>query len=409
MDIRTGYDYALEQKSLDVPEKEGEGTNSAFTFLCIIFLLTGFGLIMLYSSSYDEALSHGLPHYYYLVRQLAFVALACVVGLIVQKVPVTLFHAVAYPFAFFALVLMGLTLFTPLGSTVLGARRWLRIGPLSLQPVEIAKIAVIFLLAQWFSTEQKNSFVRYFPPFVVMALFALLILMQKDFSSTVVFVGLCLSMFVAGGMSIGILLLVCGAIAVPTVIALFTMPYRIRRIASFLMPDLDTNGANYQVSNAIKAIEKGGLFGVGLGKGVAKQGILPEVQNDFIFASMFEELGLIWMLFLVALFVMFAILGYKTFVRASRRDPFLGYLDFGMTTMVVWQAIINIAVVTGLLPPTGIPLPFFSQGGTNIFVVLVCCAVMYRIMLISSGRQPLEKSHLRKDQKKIVEFPSTAS
>jgi cell division protein FtsW len=275
--------------------------------------------------------------------------------------------------------------------------------------VEIAKIAVIFLLAQWFSTEQKNSFVRYFPPFVVMALFALLILMQKDFSSTVVFVGLCLSMFVAGGMSIGILLLVCGAIAVPTVIALFTMPYRIRRIASFLMPDLDTNGANYQVSNAIKAIEKGGLFGVGLGKGVAKQGILPEVQNDFIFASMFEELGLIWMLFLVALFVMFAILGYKTFVRASRRDPFLGYLDFGMTTMVVWQAIINIAVVTGLLPPTGIPLPFFSQGGTNIFVVLVCCAVMYRIMLISSGRQPLEKSHLRKDQKKIVEFPSTAS
>jgi cell division protein FtsW len=122
---------------------------------------------------------------------------------------------------------------------------------------------------------------------------------------------------------------------------------------------------------------------------------------------MCEETGFVWVLFILALFAVFAVLGYKTYQRMKRQDAFLSYLVFGFTTMIVWQAIINIAVVTGLLPPTGIPLPFFSQGGTNLFIVLVSCAVIYRIMLISSGRIPFEKSGLSGDQRKTIEFPSS--
>lgn len=390
-------------------EKEGEGLNSAFTFLCITCILTLFGLIMLYSSSYDEALSHGLPHYYYLVRQCIYVALAIVCAFIIKYVPFSFYKTIAYPSLALSIILVLLTLFTPLGATALGARRWLRIGPVSLQTVELLKVAMIFAFARWFSTDWKNKVVRYLPPVLMMFGCALLILLQKDFSSMVVFVGLCLSLLVAGGISIGALFLIIAVVAVPAAIAMLSAPYRVSRIASFLFPNLDKTGANWQVDASLSAIRKGGLFGSGLGNGTYKLGVLPEVQNDFIFANLCEEMGMIWALFIIALFVLYAILGYRCYERVSKIDPFLAYLDFGMTTMVVWQAAINMAVVTGLLPPTGIPLPFFSQGGTNLFFVLVCSAIMYRIMLVSSGRIPLEKSHLSKEERNTFVFPPKGS
>jgi len=386
--------------------EEKEGINSAFTFLCVVVLLSGLGLTMLYSASYDEALSHGLPHYYYLVRQLLFAVAALAVGVIIRFVPVSWFSHAAYPVTFVSVVLMAMTFVSPFGSTALGARRWLRIGPLSMQPVELVKFAMVFFLAKWFSKEQKNKFVRYAIPFVMMAFFSALIILQRDFSSTIVFIGLCLAMFIAGGIGISYLLLIIAFVAVPGVIVMLSAPYRVRRIASFLMPQLDTSSINYQVGNAMKAIKAGGVFGVGLGKGTYKLGLLPEVQNDFIFANMCEELGLIWVLFILALFAFFAILGYKTYQRMQEQDAFFSYLAFGLTTMIVWQAIINIAVVIGLLPPTGIPLPFFSQGGTNLFIILVSSSILYRIMLVASGRIPLEKSSLSPQERKMVDFPS---
>ncbi len=359
--------------------QEKHSQSGAFAFLCIVVFLTCFGLLMLYSASYDEALRHNLPHYYFFVHQLVFVLLSLVCGLVIFFLPIKVFRFLALPFVCVAFVLMLLSLFSPLGVEVLGARRWIRIGPLSLQPSEVAKVAMFFFLADWYSKEHAKP-LRFLVPMGVMALFASLILLQRDFSTTIVFVALSLAMQLACGLGIAPLLLAIAIIAVPASLAIMTEPYRIQRIASFLFPGLDEGGLSYQVDTSLKAIRSGGLFGVGLGEGTYKLGLLPEVQNDFIFASMCEELGLVWMLFLLCIFFCFALLGYRSFLLLSRRDRFLAYLDFGITTMIVIQVVINISVVTGLLPPTGIPLPFFSQGGTNLFVTLVSCALMFRFM-----------------------------
>lgn len=374
----------------------------AFTFLCLVVFLTCFGLLMLYSSSYDEAIRHGLPHYYFFVHQLAFVVLSAFVGVVVCYMPVKVFRMMTVPMVVAAFLLMLLSLFTPLGVVVLGARRWIRLGPLSLQPSELAKVATLFFIADWYAKEHRKV-ARYLVPMGVMLLFAVLILMQRDFSTTIVYLCLCLALQMAAGLHFSILLLALAVIFVPSILAILTAPYRIQRMASFLFPGIDRSGASYQVDSALKAIRSGGLFGVGLGSGTYKLGILPEVQNDFIFASMCEELGLFWMLFLLGLFLLFAILGYRSFAQMVRHDRFLGYVDFGLTTLIISQVVINVSVVTGLLPPTGIPLPFFSQGGTNLFVTLVSSSVLFRIM-VELGRQPIPpEGH---EAGKSVNFPA---
>ena len=372
----------------------------AFTFLCLVVFLTLFGLTMLYSSSYDEAVRHNLPHYYFFLRQCAFVALAFLVSLVIFFMPLRYLERLTWPFLLGSLVLMLLTLFSPLGSTTLGARRWIRLGPMSLQSSEVVKIASIFFISSWHSKEHRKG-ICHLVPLGVMLGFAALILLQRDFSTTIVYLCLCLSLEMAAGLHIGILLLCFGCISVPGILAILTEPYRIQRMASFLFPGLDRSGASYQVESAMKAMRSGGLFGVGIGRGTYKLGLIPEVQNDFIFASMCEELGLFWMLFLLALFFLFAFLGYRSFALMVRHDRFLGFLDFGLTTMIVSQAAINVAVVIGLLPPTGIPLPFFSQGGTNLFVTLLSCALLLRIM-VELGKMPGESTP---DSERIVQFP----
>ncbi|MDD7202591.1 MAG: putative peptidoglycan glycosyltransferase FtsW [Sphaerochaetaceae bacterium] len=374
----------------------------AFTFLCLVVFLTCFGLLMLYSSSYDEAIRHGLPHYYFFVHQLAFVVLSLFVGVLVYYMPIKLLRMLTLPMVAVSFLLMMLSLFTPLGVVVLGARRWIRLGPLSLQPSELVKVASIFFIADWYSKERKKI-AHYLVPMAVMMLFAILILMQRDFSTTIVYLCLCLALQMAAGLHFSILILALAIIFVPGALAILTAPYRIQRMASFLFPGIDRSGASYQVDNALKAIRSGGLFGVGLGSGTYKLGILPEVQNDFIFASMCEELGLFWMLFLLALFLVFAILGYRSFVQMIRYDRFLGYVDFGLTTLIISQVVINVSVVTGLLPPTGIPLPFFSQGGTSLFVTLTSSAVLFRIMS-ELGKQPVPDEG--RDMGKRVNFPT---
>jgi cell division protein FtsW len=148
---------------------------------------------------------------------------------------------------------------------------------------------------------------------------------------------------------------------------------------SFLFPSIDPSGLNWQVQNSLKAMSSGGIFGKGLGNGVYKLGIIPEVQSDFIFASIVEELGFIGVLLFFLLFISFAILGFGAAYRHGKAgNQFTSLVAFGVTFMILWQAIVHVAVVSSLLPPTGIPLPFFSQGGTNLFMILGECGLLYR-------------------------------
>jgi cell division protein FtsW len=288
----------------------------------------------------------------------------------------------------------------------------LQIGSLpSLQPSEFAKIAIILFYATYYQKDRSaESPVRRFgAPIIVSLVITALIFAQRDYSSALLFLALSFALLLASGFKLGHLLVLLAFLAAPALIAMFSQSYRVKRVFSFLFPALDPAGMNYQVSNSLKAIRAGGLFGVGLGNGQYKLGLLPEVQSDFIFASICEEIGFVGSSFILVLFAMIAILGYNAASRMESRDRFSSIMAYGLTSMILFQAILNLAVVTALLPPTGIPMPFFSQGGSNLFVVLTSSALLYRIMLISSGKIPLQKSSLKREERKSILFPDAGS
>ena len=351
-------------------------SKSTVTFLIVTLLLTIFGLVQLYSASYNEALLNGVPHYYYVVRQLQFVGLAAIGSVIIVFLPSKVLKAFAWPLALAALALLLLTVFTPYGQEKFGSRRWLQIGPLpALQPSEFAKLALILLFASYQGKPKKILL-----PAAVALLYAALVFLQRDYSTMLLIVVIAFSMLLYSGVRLAKVVLLLLFLIPPLFAALFSQAYRIRRVASFFFPSLDPSGMNYQVNVSLKAIAKGRLFGAGLGKGTYKLGILPEVHSDFIIASVAEELGFVGILFIILLFFLYALLGYNGAKRMIGRDPLLSALSYGVTTMVLSQAILNLAVITALAPPTGIPMPFFSQGGTNMFVVLIASALILNVL-----------------------------
>lgn len=369
-------------------------------FLICTLILVGMGLVCMYSASYPQARDFGRSPDWFLKRQAIFALAGLVFGLIICFVPKRFLTAMSVPMLIVCAGLMGLTIFTSLGQTTLGARRWLTIGPLSLQPSELVKFASVIFLASILNADRKWSLAkRQLIAAAVCLGMGGLILLQKDYSTTVVYLAVCVCILMLSGISVpwlvlGFLFTGTGALAV-----MLSEPYRIKRLAAFVFPDLDPSGINYQVNIAKKAIASGGFWGKGLGRGVYKHGILPEVQNDFILANVAEELGLVGIIAVFALFTVFAVLGLRSSRKLRETEPFWSYLGFGFTTMIMLQALVNAAVVSGLFPPTGIPLPFFSQGGTNLFVVICEAAFVWRIIRIDGGRSGIarEKSEWHDD------------
>jgi cell division protein FtsW len=356
---------------------------SSFTFLCVVVALVGFGLVSMYSASYNEALGLGLPSSYFFVRQLVFAVFGFACFVMIQFIPLPLIRKLVPYILLVSVVLMLLTIFTPLGVTRLGARRWIEIGPLpSFQPSELLKISTVLFLALHFSKHAtpRLGIADILLPAVIVLGSALLIIAQKDYSTMLVFLGVGFAIFMVAGLSLSWLVLFLFAIGGPAIVFLLIEPYRVRRLVSFLFPQIDPTGLNWQVNNSLQAIASGGFWGKGLGKGTFKLGSLPEVQSDFIFANIVEEMGIPGVLMVFLLFFLFAFLGFRTFHTQWHTDRFASYVAFGVSCLVVWQAMVNVAVVTGLLPPTGITLPFFSQGGTSLFVVICESALLYKIM-----------------------------
>ena len=360
-------------------------SKEAFLFTAIVLALLFYGLIVLYSASYDEAFQNGLKGSYYFTRQLLFALLGLIVYTIIRWIPISLIRRLTPLLLLASFGLMLLTLFTPWGVTRYGARRWIQIGSLpSFQPSELLKVSanlfVALLLSKW---DGKSLFTPIIS--VVTLLFSsLLIIIQKDYSTTLIFLLGALALLVVAGFKVRYLLLLMVPLTVAATLFLLIEPYRIKRVVSFLFPNIDPSGLNWQVHKALEAIKSGGVFGRGLGNGVYKLGIIPEVQNDFIFASLAEELGVVGVLLLALLLLAFTYYGFRGalhFYRREGEERFMGYAAFGITFMIIWQAIVNLAVVTSLLPPTGIPLPFFSQGGTNLLMILVECGLLYKFIL----------------------------
>lgn len=372
--------YRIENEKI-----RSEGSFAPFTFLCTVIILICAGLLMLYSASYPEAISNGQPHYYFVLRQGIFALLGIACAAAIYFIPMKVIRLAAIPLVVISAVFMLLTSFSPYGVTVLGARRWLDLPLLpQFQPSELVKLSVIIFLSWWFSSTKTRKYIGwyYVVPLAVILIFTGLILMQRAYTTGIHFLILCLAMCVAGRLRLRYIIIALAFLCVPAILYMLSEGYRVRRIASFIFPSLDPQGLNWQVNMSLSAIAEGGLFGKGIGNGVYKMGLLPEVQNDFILSSIIEETGIIGFTFILLLFFFFALLGYRGAGRLSTRDDFASLVTIGITTMIVTQVVINIAVVTGLLPPTGIPLPFFSQGGTNLFIVIVECGLMYKMISI---------------------------
>lgn len=362
----------------------GRTVNTILLFAAVTTLLTVGGLVMLYSASYNEALSFEVAPAYFVRRQLIFALVALLPMALALLLPKQLIGRLSGLLLLGVVALLALTLFSSFGQQKFGSRRWLAIAGLpAIQPSEFAKIALALFLAAYGERppSSKHPLTHVLVPSLAVLLTTVLILAGRDYSSALLVLLQGLIMLVGLGLSMGYLIVLLLFITPPALVALFGQGYRIRRLVSFLLPSLDPKGINYQVSVSLKAIRRGGLFGVGLGNGIYKEGLLPEVHSDFIFASIAEEIGFIGVVLIIALFIIYIHLGFTAARRLWDSDRFFSLLAFGLTTMVGLQALLNLAVVTALLPPTGVPLPFFSQGGTNLLVMLTSSAFIARALV----------------------------
>ncbi len=352
------------------------------TLLFAILMLLVVSVVMVYSASSVVALTTYNDSAFFMKRQLLWVT----VGLALMAVTMHLDHRllsdqrVVIVLVVFSLVLLTATLVPGVGRMVNGSRRWLRLGMLSFQPSEFAKLALVVYMSYY--VEKKGSRLRDFvngmvPAYVVTAIFLAVVVLQPDFGSAMTLAGVVGIMLFAGGANV---LHIGGTAlaALPLVfVAVVHKAYRWRRITAFLNPWDDQDGAGYQIIQSFLAFGSGGVFGRGLGEGRQKLLFLPERHSDFIYAVIGEELGLIGALAVVTFFLIILWRGVK--ITLSAGEPFSRNLALGITLLICVQGVINMAVVTGLLPTKGIALPLVSYGGSSLVITMAALGVLLNI------------------------------
>ena len=350
-----------------------------FDLLLVVIFLLGFGLVMLYSTSAYEAEVELGNDLYYFSRQALIGAVGFIVMIFVSRIDYHVYGAFAMEIYVIAMILMALVQ-TPLGKTLNGARRWIRLpGNLTLQPAEITKIAVILFIAYELCRLGRKAYtlagiIRVFV-FGAIASGGVLFL-TDNLSTAIIVMGItCILIFVSHPklkpflfiIAVGILVAVIG-IAILSVTAVNSDNFRLQRIISWLNPEATADSGSYQVMQGLYAIGSGGLFGKGLGNSTQKLGVIPEAQNDMILVVICEELG-IFGAFIILL--LFGILLYRLmFIAQNAPDLYGSLIATGIFAHIALQVTLNIAVVTGMLPTTGITLPFISYGGTAIVFLL---------------------------------------
>ena len=341
-----------------------------------------YGLIMVFSASYYFSISENGTPFYYLIRDGIWVVL----GLILMCFGILVDYRtwdrknLILGFLLFCFLLLVLVL-TPVGSSANDATRWIRVGPITIMPGEVAKMGMIFFIA-WFCSENtrriRSLIQGILPILVVMGVFAVLIIKQPNLSTAITLVGIVLVMMLVAGMNWAYIFILAGAgvVGVLTLIAT-SGGYWAERFDTFTHPFDYEATSGYQIVQGLQALGSGGLFGVGLGKSVTKSLYLPYPHNDFILAIIGEETGYIGVLFLLALYAIFIWRGASIALRCQ--DEFGLLLASGTVLMVAIQVILNLLVVTSSMPATGVNLPFVSYGGNALMIFMFLSGVMLNI------------------------------
>jgi len=366
-----------------------EEKNASFDALILVLVLglSGLGVVMLLSASYIMAEQRFGDPYFFFRPQLRNLVMGLVLMLIVSRVPYQFWLRLAYPALAACLLGLGLVLLPGVGHEVGGAYRWLRLPGFSFQPSEAAKLAIVIYLAYSLSRKgSRNASLIYglLPHLTVLGVTVGLILAEPDLGTAFSVAVIAFIMMCVAGIKIWHLFamsLVGGAVLYYEITS---YAYRLRRIAAFLNPWSDPQGTGYHIIHSFYAFASGGLWGQGPGASQQKLFFLPEPHTDFIFSVLAEEVGLAGVLVVGILFFILVFRGLSIARAAAARDYGGVYLALGSTLVVAVPAFFNMAVVTALIPTKGLPLPFFSYGGTNL---LVCCAALGILMNVSSQCQ----------------------
>lgn len=344
-----------------------------------VILISVFGVIMIYSASYIWAEYKYGDALKYVKNQGLFLIIGIILMIIISKIDYKIYMKKSNFILIFCILLLILVLIPGVGTVRNGSRSWFGIGSFGIQPSEFAKLGMIIFTSKYLTNNEKamKNLKGVIPILSLTILIFGLIMLQPDFGTGTILVMSIIGILFIGGLNIKyfIRLGIIGIIGV--IILILAAPYRLSRILSFLNPWSDPLGSGFQIIQSLYAIGPGGLFGYGFGNSRQKHFFLPEPQTDFIFSIISEELGFIGCLLVVGLFIIICYNGFK--ISKNCEDLFGKYLAFGLIFQLAFQTVLNLMVVTGLIPVTGVTLPFLSYGGSSLLVSLCSMGILLNI------------------------------
>ena len=350
-----------------------------------ILVLFGFGIIMAASTTVEMAYKDHADAFFYVKKQLVFLLIGLLSLFVVSRIRLVYWESFGPLLLVVSIALLTLVLIPGLGRSVNGSSRWLMVGPIGIQISEFAKIAMIVYLSGYMvrhSLRVQTKFGAFLNPLVILGLIVVLLILEPDFGSAVVFVVTVFAMLYLGGVRFTPFLLFTSAAIALLVLLAVSSPYRLERISSFLDPWADPFDTGFQLTQALIAIGNGGVFGVGVGESIQKLFYLPEAHNDFVFAVLAEEMGLLGvMILLVAYFVLI----WRCFVLGKRAQElqmmFAQNIAYGCGIWFALQTAISLSVNMGMLPTKGLSLPFLSVGGSNLLVSCIALGLLMRVYI----------------------------
>ncbi|MDZ7586333.1 MAG: putative lipid II flippase FtsW [Patescibacteria group bacterium] len=343
-----------------------------FSFFLLVLVLTLFGIVMVYNASVFEAWQIYADKYHFLKAQLTWFGIGLISLLITTFIPLNFIKKIAGIFFSLTLVLLVMVLIPGIGTTTLGARRWINIGDFGLQPTELVKLSLSIYLSTWLI--KQRSFWSYL---IILAVILGLIMLQPDLGTAIVIIFFSVIVYYVSGANWLYLLAIGIFGSISGVVLILTSSYRKARLLTFLNPTHDPLGSSYHIRQALITIGSGGLFGLGLGQSRQKYQFLPQVTTDSIFAVIAEELGFIGASILIILLLVLVFKAFK--IARMATDDFSRLLATAIASWLAIQIVVNLAAMLALIPLTGVPLPFISYGGSSLIVNLTAVGLLLNI------------------------------
>lgn len=380
------HDRTNTRKTLNFEKKQRQDTvvyerkNADFFIYLTVLLLLFIGTIMVVSSTAAYAGDRWGDSFYFIKRQIVYMSVGIAAMVVMMNVDYRKLGKISPVLLIVSILLLFIVMIPGIGIELNEARRWLGFGGLTIQPTELTKLAMIIFVSHSIykrRNKMKNFFAGIMPYLLLLGFVAGLVMQQPHFSATVVIGAVTMIILFAGGAKISHFAILGFPIVALGSYMVFTSKYRMRRLTSFLDPWSDATDGGYQIIQSLLAIGSGGLFGRGVGRSIQKNLYIPEPYNDFIFSILAEEFGFVGVFFVVLLFAFLIWRGFKVAVTAP--DMFGSLLALGITSLIAVQVIINISVVTSSMPVTGMPLPFFSYGGTSLVFLLSGVGILLNV------------------------------